>query len=45
MVRRDVQADMEKMVKLIKDMSASITTATQDMVEKVQAMELANTAQ
>lgn len=42
---RDVQAEVDRITKIIKDMSTSITTATQDMVEKVKALEMANTAQ
>ncbi|XP_074540336.1 antifreeze protein type IV [Halichoeres trimaculatus] len=45
LVKRDVQADVDKITKVIKEMSASITTATQDMVDKVKAMEMTNTAQ
>lgn len=45
LVKRDVQSDVDKITKLINDMSASITSATQDMVEKVKALEVTNTAQ
>uniref|UniRef100_UPI0037E92F84 type-4 ice-structuring protein LS-12-like n=1 Tax=Semicossyphus pulcher TaxID=241346 RepID=UPI0037E92F84 len=45
LVKRDVQADVDRITKLINDMSASLTTATQDMVEKVKALEVTNTAQ
>uniref|UniRef100_A0A665UDP8 Antifreeze protein type IV n=2 Tax=Echeneis naucrates TaxID=173247 RepID=A0A665UDP8_ECHNA len=45
LVKRDVQSDVDRITKLIKDMSTSITTATHDMVEKVRALEMANTAQ
>lgn len=45
LVRRDVQAEVAKISKIINNMSASITAATQDMVEKVKALEVANTAQ
>lgn len=44
-VNHDVQADVDRITQLIKDMSASISVATQDMVEKVKTMEVANTAQ
>ncbi|XP_032374977.1 type-4 ice-structuring protein LS-12 [Etheostoma spectabile] len=44
-VKRDAQTDLEKLTQLINDMSASITSATQDMVEKVKALEVTNTAQ
>ncbi|XP_068558277.1 type-4 ice-structuring protein LS-12-like [Cebidichthys violaceus] len=45
LVKRDAQINVSQMTKLIKDMSASITSATQDMVEKVKALEMTNTAQ
>merc|ERR1711976_850318 len=45
LVRRDAESDMDKITRLINDMSASITSATQDMVEKVKTMEVTNTAQ
>lgn len=44
-VNHDVQADVDRITQLIKDMSASISVATQDMVEKVKTMEVTNTAQ
>nr|XP_046256859.1 type-4 ice-structuring protein LS-12-like [Scatophagus argus] len=44
-VKRDVQSEVDRITKIIKDMSTSITTATQDMVEKVKALEMTNTAQ
>lgn len=44
-LNHDVQADVDRITQLIKDMSASISVATQDMVEKVKTMEVANTAQ
>ncbi|XP_054478416.1 type-4 ice-structuring protein LS-12-like [Anoplopoma fimbria] len=44
-VKRDAQSDMDKFAKLISEMSASITSTTQDMVEKVKALEVTNTAQ
>ncbi|XP_059195546.1 type-4 ice-structuring protein LS-12-like [Centropristis striata] len=44
-VKRDAQSDLAKINKLINDMSASITSATQDMVQKVKALEVTNTAQ
>lgn len=40
-----VQGDVDRITQLINDMSASISAATQDMVEKVKTMEVANTAQ
>ncbi|XP_022046149.1 type-4 ice-structuring protein-like [Acanthochromis polyacanthus] len=45
LVKRDVQADVDKITKLIDEMSASFTTATQDMVEKVKALEVTSKAQ
>ncbi|CAJ1063008.1 type-4 ice-structuring protein-like [Xyrichtys novacula] len=45
LVKRDAQADLEKITKIINDMSAGLTAATQDMVEKVKALEVTNTAQ
>merc|ERR1711976_276048 len=45
LVKRDAQSDLDQITKLINDMSASITSATQDMVEKVKTMEVANQAQ
>merc|ERR1711980_71438 len=45
LVKRDAESDMDKITKLINDMSASITSATQDMVEKMKTMEVTNTAQ
>ncbi|XP_044063730.1 type-4 ice-structuring protein LS-12-like [Siniperca chuatsi] len=45
LVKRDVQSEVDRITKIINDMSASITTATQDMVEKVKALEVTNTAQ
>ncbi|XP_040900955.1 type-4 ice-structuring protein LS-12-like [Toxotes jaculatrix] len=45
LVKRDIQSDVDRITKLINDMSASITSATQDMVEKVKALEVTNTAQ
>merc|ERR1711980_42718 len=45
LAKRDVQAEVDRITKIINDMSASITTATQEMVEKVKALEVTNTAQ
>lgn len=44
-VNRDVQAEVDRITKIIRDMSSTITVATQDMVEKVKALEVTNTAQ
>lgn len=45
LANRDIQAEVDRITKIIKDMSTSITAATQDMVEKVKALEVTNTAQ
>ncbi|KAM9352997.1 uncharacterized protein ABDE67_005376 [Symphorus nematophorus] len=45
LMKRDVQSEVDRLTKIIKEMSASITTATQDMVEQVKALEVTNTAQ
>ncbi|XP_041648688.1 type-4 ice-structuring protein LS-12-like [Cheilinus undulatus] len=45
LVKRDVQAEVDRITGLIKDMSASLTATTQDLVEKVKALEVTNTAQ
>merc|ERR1711962_1065283 len=45
LVKRDVQAEVDKITKLINDMSTSITSATQELVEKVKALKVTNTAQ
>ncbi|XP_037639746.1 type-4 ice-structuring protein LS-12-like isoform X2 [Sebastes umbrosus] len=45
LVKRDAQSDLEAITKLISSMSTSITSATQDMVEKVKTLEMTNTAQ
>ncbi|XP_042345146.1 type-4 ice-structuring protein LS-12-like [Plectropomus leopardus] len=45
LVKRDAQSDLNKITKLINEMTTSISSATQDMVEKVKAMEVTNTAQ
>ncbi|KAF3692297.1 Type-4 ice-structuring protein LS-12 [Channa argus] len=45
LVKRDVQSEVDRITKIINDMSASITSATQEMVEKVKALEVTNTAQ
>uniref|UniRef100_A0A3B3YMX2 Antifreeze protein type IV n=1 Tax=Poecilia mexicana TaxID=48701 RepID=A0A3B3YMX2_9TELE len=44
LVRREVQAEVDRITQLLRDMSASVTTATQDMVEKMKALEMTNTA-
>merc|ERR1712035_115873 len=45
LVKRDVQAEVDRLTKIINDMSASITATTQELVEKVKALEVTNTAQ
>ncbi|XP_030250844.1 antifreeze protein type IV [Sparus aurata] len=45
LVKRDVKSEVDRIAKVINDMSASITTATKDLVEKVKALEVTNTAQ
>ncbi|MED6289480.1 hypothetical protein CHARACLAT_003212 [Characodon lateralis] len=45
LVKREVQAEVDKITQLLREMSASVTTATQDMVEKMKALEMTNTAQ
>ena len=45
LVKGDVQSEMDRITEFIKEMSATITGSTQDMVQKVQAMEVTNTAQ
>ncbi|XP_026173476.1 type-4 ice-structuring protein LS-12-like [Mastacembelus armatus] len=45
LVKHDIQSEVDKITKLLNDMSASISSATQDMVEKVKALEMTNTAQ
>lgn len=45
LVKRDVKSEVDRITKVINDMSASITTATKDLVEKVKALEVTNTAQ
>lgn len=45
LVKRDVKSEVDRIAQVINDMSASITTATQDLVEKVKALEVTNTAQ
>ncbi|CAN9514155.1 unnamed protein product [Ophioblennius macclurei] len=45
LMRRDVQSDIDQITKIFNDMSASLTSTTQDLVEKMKAMEVTNTAQ
>ncbi|KAM6995083.1 uncharacterized protein LKV04_007352 [Tautogolabrus adspersus] len=45
LVKRDVQADVDKITRIINDMSASLTASTQELVDKVKALEVTNTAQ
>uniref|UniRef100_A0A3B3VF76 Antifreeze protein type IV n=1 Tax=Poecilia latipinna TaxID=48699 RepID=A0A3B3VF76_9TELE len=44
LVRREVQAEVDRITQLLRDMSTSVTMATQDMVEKMKALEMTNTA-
>uniref|UniRef100_A0A8C7Y7Z1 Antifreeze protein type IV n=1 Tax=Oryzias sinensis TaxID=183150 RepID=A0A8C7Y7Z1_9TELE len=45
LVRRDAPSDVDKLTQLIENMSASITAATQEMVDKMKALEMTGTAQ
>lgn len=45
LVKREVESEVDRITKFIKDMSDSITLATQEMVEKVKAHEMTNAAQ
>nr|XP_020500141.1 type-4 ice-structuring protein LS-12-like [Labrus bergylta] len=45
LVKRDVQADVDKITGLINDMSASLTATTQELVDQVKALDVTNTAQ
>lgn len=45
LVKREVPSEVDMITKIIKDMSVTITSATNDMVEKVKALELTNQAQ
>ncbi|XP_071378096.1 antifreeze protein type IV [Centroberyx affinis] len=45
LVKRDIPSEVDRITQFIKDMSATLTSATQDMVEKVKAHELTNKAQ
>ncbi|XP_024114121.1 type-4 ice-structuring protein LS-12 isoform X1 [Oryzias melastigma] len=44
LVRRDAPSDVDKLTQLIENMSASITAATQEMVDKMKALEMTSTA-
>lgn len=45
LVKRDVQSEVDRLAKVFTDMSAGITSATQDMVEKMKTLDVTNTAQ
>ncbi|XP_060938038.1 type-4 ice-structuring protein LS-12 [Limanda limanda] len=45
LVKRDAQSEVDKITDFLKEMSASITSSTQDVVEKLKALEVTNTAQ
>ncbi|XP_017288781.1 antifreeze protein type IV [Kryptolebias marmoratus] len=45
LVKRDVPSDVDKITQLFRDMSTSLSAATQEMVEKMKASEMTNTAQ
>ncbi|KAF7226566.1 type-4 ice-structuring protein LS-12 [Nothobranchius furzeri] len=45
LVKRDVQSDVDKFTQLFKDMSISVSAATQEMIEKMKALEMTNAAQ
>uniref|UniRef100_A0A3B5LCL5 Antifreeze protein type IV n=1 Tax=Xiphophorus couchianus TaxID=32473 RepID=A0A3B5LCL5_9TELE len=44
LVKREVQAEVDRITQILREMSASVTMATQDMVEKMKALEMTNTA-
>ncbi|XP_068180721.1 antifreeze protein type IV [Antennarius striatus] len=43
--RRDIQAGVDRITKLVQDISASLTDTTKDMMEKMKTSEVASTAQ
>ncbi|XP_012732164.2 antifreeze protein type IV [Fundulus heteroclitus] len=45
LVKREVQAEVDGISQVLKEMSARISTVTQDMVEKMKALEMTNSAQ
>ncbi|KAL6109647.1 antifreeze protein type IV [Pungitius pungitius] len=45
LVRRDAQAELDKIAKLIGAVSAGLTDATQEVVEKIKTLEVTNSAQ
>ncbi|XP_013878912.1 type-4 ice-structuring protein LS-12 [Austrofundulus limnaeus] len=45
LVRRDVQSDVDKISQLFRDMSTSLSSATQDMVDRMKTIEMTNNAQ
>lgn len=45
LMKRDIQSEVDRITKLINEMSTSITSATQDMMEKMKVLDMTNTAQ
>nr|XP_019962195.1 PREDICTED: type-4 ice-structuring protein LS-12-like [Paralichthys olivaceus] len=45
LAKRDVQSELNRITKFITDMSDTITNSTQDVVERMQALEMTNTTQ
>ncbi|XP_062256167.1 antifreeze protein type IV [Platichthys flesus] len=45
LVKRDVQSEVDKITDFLKEMSASITSSTQDVLERMKALDVTNTAQ
>ncbi|KAK2845004.1 hypothetical protein Q5P01_011663 [Channa striata] len=45
LVKRDVQAEVDRMTRILNEMSASFSSATQELMDKVKALEVTNTAQ
>ncbi|XP_068613540.1 antifreeze protein type IV [Brachionichthys hirsutus] len=43
--KRDIQDGVDRITKLVREMSASLTDTTKDVVEKMKASEVASTAQ
>uniref|UniRef100_A0A7N6AXK4 Antifreeze protein type IV n=1 Tax=Anabas testudineus TaxID=64144 RepID=A0A7N6AXK4_ANATE len=45
LVKRDVQAEVDRLTKIFNDISAGITSTTHDMVEKMNVLDVTNTTQ
>ncbi|CAB1438913.1 unnamed protein product [Pleuronectes platessa] len=45
LVKRDVHPEVDTITDFLKEMSASITSSTQDVLERVKALDVTNTAQ